>query len=127
MFCYSIRPFSCNNYALNSIYSSSLAPTLSPASVTARNTSSTSLLVEWQRIPEISRHGVILGYAINYTDLVFNTRLTVTKNNWGSLQITLDTLDKYRYYKIDIAGYTKKGVGPFISTRAITDEDSEYT
>ena len=64
---------------------------------------------------------------INYTDLVFNTRLTVTKNNWGSLQITLGSLDKYRYYRIDIAGYTKKGLGPFISTTAITDEDSEYT
>ncbi len=104
-----------------------LVPTLPPASVTASNTSSTSLLVEWERIPESSRHGVILGYVINYTDLIFNTTLQTSKNNWGTLDITLTALDKFRYYRIDIAGFTKQGLGPYTSTTQITDEDRKYS
>ncbi|XP_065052028.1 phosphatidylinositol phosphatase PTPRQ-like [Rhopilema esculentum] len=99
-------------------------PTLPPESVTARNTSSTTLHIQWQRIPEISRHGVILGYIINYTDLALNTLMTTTIHNWGLLQITLTSLEKFRRYRIDVAGYTRNGVGPYISTIGITDENT---
>lgn len=39
---------------------------MAPPNVTARNSSSTSVLLEWDLIPEEDRNGIILGYMVYY-------------------------------------------------------------
>ncbi len=44
-----------------------LVPSMAPPNVTARNSSSTSVLLEWELIPEDDQNGIILGHMVYYT------------------------------------------------------------
>ena len=100
-------------------------PGAAPSNVRAKNTSSTSILVEWDEVPEDKQHGRIQYYTV------------ISKRVQGRDQKTRDfvafvqqyelkNLTKYTEYSIQVLAATRVGKGPKsnpIVTR--TDEDSK--
>ena len=82
----------------------------SPSNVRARNKSSTSILVEWDQLPEKDQKGFILSYTVTYRDLPNGP--TQTKNVTAPAnQTTLTGLNEYTGYSITVFASTSKGAG----------------
>ena len=107
-----------------------LVPGAAPSNVTAKNTSSTSILVKWDEVPKDKRHGIIQSYTViwkrvpgvhepmvEYEPMVQDT---------PTLQFELTNLVKYTEYSIQVLAATRIGKGP-ASTAIVTrtDEDSK--
>ena len=94
--------------------------------VTAHNTSSTSILVQWKAVPEDHVNGILRGYHVFYkrADKV-NTSVNVVRVNVSTLSAELQGLKKYGEYVIRVAAFTvgdgKKSIPEFCRT----DEDSK--
>ena len=89
-----------------------LVPSRSAISVHARNTSHTSLLVEWNPIPAEYIHGVLLGYRVlfwrsNESNETYETRQTGPDVH----SVRLTDLWIYTKYKIRVLGFTSAGKG----------------
>ncbi|XP_074628437.1 uncharacterized protein LOC141886246 isoform X3 [Acropora palmata] len=87
-------------------------PSRSAISVHARNTSHTSLLVEWNPIPAEYIHGVLLGYRVlfwrsNESNETYETRQTGPDVH----SVRLTDLWIYTKYKIRVLGFTLAGKG----------------
>ena len=97
-----------------------------PPNVRGTNKSSTSILVEWDQLPEKDQTGFILSYTVTYTPLPNGP--TKTKNvTTSENQATLTGLNEYTNYSITVFASTSKGRGnestPIV---VITDEDSKF-
>ena len=97
--------------------------------VKGRNTSHTSLFVQWDEIPRDSIHGVLLGYRVlfwryNESRDTYETKQLGTNER----SVHLKNLWIYTKYKIQVLGFTAVGEGA-ISKEIIvsTDEYSEFT
>ena len=101
-------------------------PDSAPPNVTARNLSSTELLVEWDPLPEIYIHGVLLSYSINLTRDGFNfTKIDDIPPSATSHRIT--GLEKYARYVISMAAINDVGEGVSSDHLAVwTDEDGKF-
>lgn len=107
--------------------------------VTARNESSTRINVTWQPIAAKLQQGIIRGYRISYKkeplsgivaarrkrrnipQLLENTVLGENKVTW-----TLDGLEKFANYCIQIVGFNSKGDGNTSDLICVmTDEDGK--
>ncbi|XP_015768418.1 PREDICTED: uncharacterized protein LOC107347066 isoform X3 [Acropora digitifera] len=111
-------------------------PSASPANVTGKSTSSTSILVKWDQVPLPYQNGVILYYTVTYR-LYYNglfpqTVVVAAPTN----QTTLTGLNQSTLYSIAVSASTSKGGGPFTyiyvataknSTTAITKKTTEPT
>ena len=102
-------------------------PSAPPADVQGRNTSSTSIWVDWDIVPVTDQNGIILTYTVTYIALPDETpRSTVVIA--PTTQANLTGLIKYRNYSITVFSSTAKGDGnvsePII---VITDEDSKLS
>ena len=94
-----------------------------------RNTSHTSLFVEWDEIPPDFIHGVLLGYRVLFwrynesRDTYETTKLDIKERS-----VHLRNLWIYTKYKIQVLGFTAVGEGA-VSTEIIvsTDEYSKFT
>ena len=103
-----------------------LEPTAAPLDVRGHNTSSTSILVEWDDVPAFDQNGIITNYTITYRSL--------TEGHNGSaiagpsdLQKELTDLKEYVDYDITVLASTSKGDGPESSPILVsTDQDSKY-
>ena len=103
-----------------------LEPTAAPLDVRGHNTSSTSILVEWDDVPAFDQNGIITNYTITYRSL--------TEGHNGSAiagpsdrQKELTNLREYVDYEITVLASTSKGDGPESSPILVsTDEDSKY-
>lgn len=78
----------------------------------ARNTSHTSLLVEWKDIPRDFVHGILLGFRVlfwrsNESRDTYETRETAPDES----SVHLKDLWIYTKYKIQILGFTAAGEG----------------
>ena len=87
-------------------------PSEAPANFAGRNTSATSLAIEWRSIPQEFIHGILLGYKIFYRrtsepNVPYQT-LTVPPEE---LRKKLTELLKYTEYCTKVAGYTRRGDG----------------
>lgn len=93
----------------------------------ARNTSHTSLLVEWNEIPRGYIHGVLLGYRVLFWR--FNeSRDTHEKIVTGPdvHHVRLTDLWIYTKYKIQVLGFTAAGSGSVSKEKVVsTDEFSK--
>ncbi|XP_044163802.1 receptor-type tyrosine-protein phosphatase delta-like isoform X2 [Acropora millepora] len=98
-------------------------PSAPPAKVSARNTSSTSIFVQWDQVPPKDQNGVILSYTITYMVLPGESSQTKEVHAPAS-QTTLTGLNEYTNYRITVFASTSKGAGnqstPIV---VITDED----
>ena len=94
-------------------------PNLPPQDLVAENHTSLSIIpVSWRPIPSQNICGVLLEYRVRYTpiSLVDGTELDGTPKEKvlpaGNLSTTLENLNRYTVYKIEVWGTTRKGEGP---------------
>ena len=106
-----------------------LAPSVSPASITAFNTSSTSLRVKWSKIPAEQVVGEIKGYSVVFFAVKDgnSTATNVTLGNGNVNETSLVNLRKFTKYSIQVLGFTERDkTGPLSSPIfAMTDQDSK--
>ncbi|XP_048575611.1 protein sidekick-2-like isoform X2 [Nematostella vectensis] len=98
------------------------APDQPPSSVRAQAQGSTQILAEWGPIPEVGRNGEILGYQIFYR--VRGQAIEKMKQVEGSstYSATIDGLESFVVYEVQVLGYTRYGLGPRSSTvRTMTE------
>lgn len=94
----------------------------------ARNTSHTSLLVEWKDIPRDFVHGILLGFRVlfwrsNESGDSYETRNVTADQS----SIHLKDLWIYTKYKIQILGFTAAGEGVVSKEIEVsTDELSKF-
>ena len=79
----------------------------------------------WQEVPIDDRNGIITGYTI-----FFNTTLRSGENRHrtkrvggNTLQAELINLFPYKYYDIQVAARTSKGMGPKCNVTTILTEE----
>lgn len=85
-------------------------PDGAPPNVTARNLSSTELLVKWDPLPTKYIHGVLLSYQMNFTkDKANFTKVIHIPPNVTNHHVT--GLDRYTRYVISLAAVNEVGVG----------------
>ena len=94
--------------------------------MTARNLSSTEILVEWDPLPEKFIHGILLGYIINFArDGINLTRIVNIPPSATSHRIT--ALRKYTRYVINIAAINDVGEGVSSDDVIVwTEEDGKW-
>ena len=103
-------------------------------SLKANNASSTSIFLSWNPIEEELQHGIILGYSIAYKkenatrrkrrSLSFTDNVVLVEN---ILAWTLEGLEKFTDYCIQIVGFNSKGDGNSSDIVCVsTDEDGKY-
>ena len=101
-------------------------PGAAPSNVTAKNTSSTSILVQWNEVPEDKRHGRIRDYTVIWKREpgIYPEKTMVV--NAPKLQLELTNLTKYTEYSIQVLAATRIGKGPAsLPIVQRTDEDSK--
>ena len=102
-----------------------LEPSAPPANVKGNNSSSTSILVQWDEVPENDKNGIIKGYNITYKD--WRTGVEKTQSVVApTRQVDLTGLNKFTNYNISVLAFTVKGGGPPSSAITVsTEEDSK--
>ena len=104
-------------------------PSAPPVNVSARNLSSTSILVQWGEVPDTDKNGIILSYTVNYQATAEGNPQQKQVVNASTREVTLTRLKKNTGYKIEVFANTSKGGGkksePPITVH--TNEDSKYT
>ena len=102
-----------------------LEPSAPPANVKGNNSSSKSILVEWDEVPENDKNGIIKGYNITYKDWRTGVEKSQTVDA-PTRQVDLTGLNEFTKYNISVLAFTVKGDGPPSSTITVTtDEDSK--
>ena len=80
--------------------------------MTARNLSSTELLVEWNPLPTKYIHGILLGYQMKFTrDKTNVTKVLNILPNITKYHVT--GLERYARYVISLAAVNEVGVGVY--------------
>ena len=103
------------------------APSEAPELVDARNTSSSSIYLEWLPIQNDSHQGTLLGYRVYYRPAQTSRKEQVFEiDDPDVLHCDLDGLFWWWWYEIRIAGYTKIGSGVTLNTSVQTDEHGEF-
>jgi len=95
--------------------SSESEPTAPPDNVQVLTTSSTTILVTWDPVPDIERNGIITHYEVEFNQSTFNeisTSNLITTND-SQLMVELEGLEEYVQYSIRVRAYTSEGSGPF--------------
>ena len=105
--------------------------------VAAQNVSSTGINVTWQPIEEKLQYGIILGYRIRYKKEVLAAPFILRKHRsvelletevlgGNNLTWTLEGLEKFTNYCIQVLGFNSKGDGNTSdSICTMTDENGK--
>ena len=102
-----------------------LEPSAPPANVTGNNSSSRSILVQWDEVPENDKNGIIKGYKITYKDWRTGGEKTQTVDA-PTRQVNLTGLNEFTKYNISVLAFTVKGDGRLSSAITVTTaEDSK--
>ena len=124
------------------LFFSCSVPSKPPQDIELQNSSSTSILVQWEPIPKDFVHGILLGIKIFYrsalrdNSIVFSSRRArrAIEEDWSeytnitlppnALSYEMTDLKKFTNYSVVILGFTSKGDGN-VSHQFIvsTDED----
>ena len=112
---------------INLPFISFVEPDGAPQNVNGHNSSSTSIRVSWDKVPDEQQNGVILSYNITYQSL--------TESDSGNVQVRgnpplrekeITDLKEYVAYNITVFASTVKGDGPHSTAIVVrTDQDSE--
>lgn len=98
-------------------------PSHAPVNLHAHNSSSTSLFVAWEPLPNDQVNGILLGYKVLYRKHGCNH--TSEKNTSTIKFITLETLEKFTSYDVEVLAFTRVGDGPKANVTVLTDQDGE--
>ncbi|XP_048584451.1 uncharacterized protein LOC5515158 isoform X2 [Nematostella vectensis] len=97
-------------------------PSLPPSNLQAWNLSSTSLNISWAAVPSGNHHGILLGYNVTYRRAGHaNQSLNYVRTNTSNVMLT--SLEKYTWYDVRVAAFTRVGPGPAVNVTVRTDED----
>lgn len=101
------------------------APQAPPSAIQGNSTSSTSIFVQWERVPSAYQNGRILSYTVSYKALPLESSRTKVVSA-PIMNTTLTGLNEYTTYSITVAASTIKGSGPFsVPVGFTTEEDSK--
>ena len=89
----------------------SLVPSEAPSNVQATSHNSSSILVKWSPIPLGSVNGKLLGYEIYYKKAWTSDVNKVLSASSTSTEVSIGNLLILTEYHIEVAGFTRKGVG----------------
>ena len=94
--------------------------------VRGHKTSSTSILVEWDDVPDFDQNGIITSYNITYRSKTENHNgFADAGPNERQKEVT--DLREYVEYDITVRASTSKGDGPDSSSITVrTDQDGKY-
>ena len=92
--------------------------------VTAYNTSSTSLVAKWSRVPKQYLQGEPIGYDIVYYPVDLERNFHVLNVSYTTNTTNLTELDVYTMYAINVSAVSSGGVGPAKSTYASTGSNT---
>ena len=102
-------------------------PSAPPTFVQGYNTSSTSIFVNWEEVPQDDQNGVILSYTVTYRGLPGGYK-QIQNVTAPATTATLKGLSEYTNYSITVFASTIKGGGnKSVPIVVITDEDSKYS
>ena len=103
-------------------------PSAPPPDVLAVNTSSTSLLIEWDPLLPAQTHGILRGYVVFYKRRAYRNRPWVLRRTTPTTRaVEIFGLRKFTKYNIQVAGFTSKGIGRRSKLFFVpTGEDSKY-
>ena len=94
--------------------------------VTGHKTSSTSILVEWDDVPDFDQNGIITSYNITYRSKTENHN-GFAEAGPNDRQKEVTDLREYVEYDITVRASTSKGDGPDSSPITVrTDQDGKY-
>ena len=100
-------------------------PSAPPSNIKGNHSSSTSIVVEWNEVPQEHRNGEIQGYTVLYSDADGrNLEKTVGAS---TRETSLTDLKASTTYTIKVLAFTSVGDGSASSgTSVTTAEDSKY-
>ena len=103
-----------------------LVPGAAPSNVRANFVNSTSILVEWDEVPEDKQHGTIQYYTVIWKKVQGGSSQETEDVAASRQQFGLTNLLKYTNYSIQVLAATRIGKGPAsIAIVERTDEDSK--
>ena len=91
--------------------------------VTAHNSSSTSLLVNWSHLPEKHFQGTPIGYKITFHPVELENDVNYVSVNYTKNSTTLTNLTAYTIYVIRVSAVSSGGIGPANTVKARTDSE----
>ena len=91
--------------------------------VTAHNSSSTSLLVNWSHLPEKQFQGKPIGYKITFHPVELENDVNYVSVNYTTNSTTLTNLTAYTIYVIRVSAVSSGGIGPANTMKARTDSE----
>ncbi|XP_028396320.1 uncharacterized protein LOC114520285 [Dendronephthya gigantea] len=99
-------------------------PHASPQGLHGFNTSDTTIKIFWKLVPIDDQNGIITGYTIFFNTTRRNGDINHREKRVGLiLQTNLDSLLPFKYYDIQIAAWTSKGMGPKSNVTTILTEE----
>ena len=103
-----------------------LVPNAPPDNVQALTSSSTTILVTWDPVPEIDRNGIVTQYEVEFNQSTFTdiSSSNLITTNGSVLIVELQRLEEYTEYSVRVRAYTSVGPGPFsvtVVTRTLED------
>ena len=84
--------------------------------------STSSITINWDPIPDGDKNGILLGYQVVYRMIrVSNTETSDEKENETSVgpteqRVTLTQLSSFAKFSVKVGAFTRIGVGPFSET-----------
>ena len=100
-------------------------PGAAPENVRGRNTSSTSISVEWGEVPADKQHGNIVNYTVIYKESGGGAEMEKLVDS-PAHETELTNLKRYTAYSIQVLAATVKGDGPRSETITVwTDQDGK--
>jgi len=96
-------------------------PSASPSIIKVKVLNSTSVLVEWEVVPEQSRHGIITQYTIHYKETVKGKESAIVVKA-PAVNATINGLKQKTEYSFWISAATSKGNGPPSGTKKATTD-----
>ena len=95
-------------------------PSSPPLNITAHNrTSPNGVAVWWGSVPHRHRLGIILGYKLRVrqiaagNDIITHSDERVLTTEGSKREALIDGLETFASFMVEIAAFTRKGVGPF--------------
>ena len=98
---------------------------MSPPGFSAQVQSATSILVEWNEVPEVDRNGIITAYRVQYWYL--EGVLENVTISGAAMMTELTGLEENKNYTLRVQAFTSAGPGP-LSDPVVrqTQETSEF-
>ena len=93
-------------------------PSIAPSNVRVSNPQLGELKVQWDPIPPHAANGRLLGYRISYLESYWIKYVNTTNPN--THMVLLRGLKLAQRYRISVAAFTSKGVGPQSSLIYVT-------